>query len=230
MPPMAPARRHDGNRSSRLNPEPILTMSASSSRNSSRRPNLSPIMARIVASVITAVIRSLTFTASPRGDAATAATRRRASSSRTRRNDRTRRAPSSSTTHSLRSWRHSAPYVANTTPSPSHRSRRVVGFHGRVANATSCVLMISLAASADEATTTGTSPSLSDMSGASSRRARSAMVRCTSGPRAMTWWRLPTSGSRHGPGGSLSAPLSPRRFAVNLTTMRASKRKQAHHA
>uniref|UniRef100_J3LAB3 Uncharacterized protein n=1 Tax=Oryza brachyantha TaxID=4533 RepID=J3LAB3_ORYBR len=89
--------------------------------------------------------------------------------------------------------------------------------------------MISLAASADDATTTGTSPSLSDMSGAPSRRAMSAMVRCTSGPRAMTWCRFPTTGSRHGPGGSLSPPLPPRFVVVNLKATRPSKRKQRHH-
>jgi hypothetical protein len=62
------------------------------------------------------------------------------------------------------------------------------------------------------------------MSGASSRpRARSAMVRWTSGPRSISWWRMPTTGSRHGPGGRRTTS---RRAAPSLT--RSTRAKKAH--
>jgi hypothetical protein len=111
---------------------------------------------------------------------------------------------------------------------------RMVGLCGREASAASCVRSTSRAAAGDVATTTGTSPSLRYMSGASSRRARSASARCASGlPRR--WCRLPITGSRHGPGGSLiflSPSSSAPRCLLSLTTSsrsgsrRARKRKR----
>ena len=112
-------------------------------------------------------------------------------------------------------------------PSLGGRIRRTVGLSGRLANATSCARMISRAAHGDEANTTGTSPSLRYMSGASSRRARSAMARWTR-LSPIRWCMLPITGSRHGPGGSytpsppfvsLSGSTARRNSGVKATRM-----------
>jgi hypothetical protein len=80
-------------------------------------------------------------------------------------------------------------------------SARRAAVSGRVASAASWVLMTSLAADANEATTTLSSPRRSSMSGAPSRRARSRMARCGNAP--TKWCMLPMTGNRHGPGGRL---------------------------
>ncbi|BAS77339.1 Os02g0184650, partial [Oryza sativa Japonica Group] len=189
-------------------------------------PHLEPVAdhGAHVVSVTSTAARSLTFTtasAPAAAAAATAARRRATSSSLTRRNDRTRRGPSSSRTQILRR-RQCAPWRANARPSPSAIMTRRVGLHGRDAKLASCALRTSRAASGDEATTKGTSPSLRYMSGAPCRRARSAMARCTWGL-PIRWCRLPMTGSRHGPGGSLGRPAPlPRARLATLSSRRGA--------
>ncbi|XBI04514.1 hypothetical protein VPH35_132800 [Triticum aestivum] len=199
VPLSARARRDDGNRSARLNPAATLTASSRHARKASRSAIRSPTTARTAASATYVATRELTFTAAPdAASAATDATRTAASASRVPRNVRTRGAPSSSVAQSLRTARQCSPCGARAIPRPSAVRLAVVSVRGRVAKAASWVFITSLAAAADEATTTGSSPMRSSMSGPC-RRARSRMAWCGSAP--TRWCRLPITGSCHGPGG-----------------------------
>uniref|UniRef100_R7W4C9 Uncharacterized protein n=1 Tax=Aegilops tauschii TaxID=37682 RepID=R7W4C9_AEGTA len=122
---------------------------------------------------------------------------------------------------------HLAPVIAvgredDVPARPPWVSTRMVELSGRVANEASWVFITSRAASRDETTSVGTSPSQSSMTGHPCRRARSRMARCGSAP--TMWCMLPITGSVHGPGGSRSlslpsaaAPL-PRRQASRTTS------------
>ncbi|BAS98811.1 Os06g0641575 [Oryza sativa Japonica Group] len=170
------------------------------------------MMARTDESAACADSSSLRLTACPGDAAATARSRRPASSSRTGRKDWTRRPLSSSTVQILRSSLHRSPYGAKMMPSPpSGKTSRAIRLMGRVAKSRSRVFITSRAASAEDATTTGSSPSRSSMSGPW-RRARSRMATCGSAP--TRWWRWPITGNPHGDGGSRTSP--PRRRATRL--------------
>ncbi|WVZ81685.1 hypothetical protein U9M48_029037 [Paspalum notatum var. saurae] len=135
-----------------------------------------------------------------------------ASSSRMERKDRTRLALRSSVVQILRSLRHMGPWGERTSPTLSPMVALKVAVMVLVAKLASCTLITSRAASADETTTACSSPSRMYMTGACQRRARTPKARCTSRGSFMVsrWWRLPITGSRHGPGGNLVAGAEPR--------------------
>ncbi|BAT00638.1 Os07g0218766, partial [Oryza sativa Japonica Group] len=196
----------DGKRSATLSENVWPTMSFSAARYSSLYLDRLPTEHRSTMSLISLVIISVRFTAVPGAAAAaadTSRTSRATSSSRMRWNERTRAAVSSSCVSSRRRWRHRSPYGASATSLPPKLNASVPLVRWRSANARSLLLRISCAASGDEATTVGTSPNQSCMTGPCSR-ASLRMTLCTLSLDDTKWWMLPISGSVLGPGGSLS--------------------------
>ncbi|BAT00649.1 Os07g0220333, partial [Oryza sativa Japonica Group] len=195
----------DGKRSATLSENDWTTMACSAARYSSLYLDRLPTEHRSTMSLISLAAISVRFTAVPPDAAAadTSRTSRATSSSRTRRNERTRAAVSSSCVSSRRRWRHRSPYGASATSLPPKLNAAVALVMWRSANAMSLLRRTSCAASGDEATTVGTSPNQSCMTGPCSR-ASLRIAPCTLSLDGTKWWMLPISGSVLGPGGRLS--------------------------
>ncbi|BAS79340.1 Os02g0570600, partial [Oryza sativa Japonica Group] len=197
----------DGNRSATLSHVICFLATSSASRNSSRWLHRPPTELTITMSLASLLILSLRFTpASPPAPASAASSRtsRATSRSRTPWNDLTRAAVSSSCMQILRRWRHRSLYGPNMTSRPPKKTSSVVAVRWRSANLRSWCFRTSSATAGDDTTTAGTSPIHSCMMGPCfSDSARNE--RWVWGLFVITrWWRLPISGSVHGPGGRLS--------------------------
>uniref|UniRef100_A0A8R7R2R7 Uncharacterized protein n=1 Tax=Triticum urartu TaxID=4572 RepID=A0A8R7R2R7_TRIUA len=98
------------------------------------------------------------------------------------------------------------------------------GHAGRLQQSASCSLSTSRAADADDTTSMCVAPRRSSITGPC-RRASSRRLRCGSEP---SWCRLPSTGSRAGPGGSLS-PFLPLATRTRTGSRRPRPRRSCCH-
>ncbi|CAL9097016.1 unnamed protein product [Musa acuminata var. zebrina] len=157
---------HDGNKSAKLKPPAASSVCITIRMNSFWYLHLLPMTDREPMSLANSTNFLLRFTVEPALDNRTIdRTRLSTSSSRIKRKDWTRLALNSSTMLILRSSLQWNPYEVKPTPLSPYVADWRFRLVGREAKLTSWVFMISAAASVDETTRVGTSPSFRSITG-----------------------------------------------------------------